>query len=172
MFLKELYRHSKVAGIAVCIFLFTYIFLNIKWGIVAAPVFQYGMYSSPQHLKDTQVIYLVTFNTERVNFAALSYPQTDMLQLSLLYYEKQKDVNETVYQTMHRFLGFTGLMDHGKYTNHLSDQEFNLWFLKKLENILGYAGEGEFVRIQKQKVIWKYDTFLPAAAPIIYFIEP
>lgn len=163
MFLGELYRHSKIACIAVCGFLLAYLFLNIKWGIVAAPIFQYGMYSAPQHLSDTQSVYIVNYNGRQMNFGQLNFTQRDIVQLSLLYFEKQDEVNESVFRTMHRFLGFTGLMQHDKFVNHISQQDFRNWYVLKLEDIM--MEKCRFVEVQKQNFIWNNNSLMAAGEP-------
>lgn len=156
MFLKELYRHSKAACFIVVAFLLAFIYIFLKWGIVATPVLQYGMYSAPVHISDTQEVYMIAVNKKFVNCGALSFMDRDILQVSLAEYEKQATVNSSVYNTMHKFLGFTGLMDPDKYSNHLTDVEFTKWYKTKLEKITG--GAVDSLSVYKQKYLWQQNN--------------
>ncbi len=171
MFLKQLYGYSKTGCIIVVTFLLAFIYINFKWGIVAAPVFQYGMYSSPVHISDTQTVYMVEANKKIINGAELSFTDRDIVQLSLADYEREGFVNETVYNTMHRFLGFTGMMDHYKFINHTNDTGFTKWYHAKLEKITGSSIDS--LAVYKQHFLWQQNTLQPSGAPIkLTFIVP
>jgi len=164
MFLKELYKHSKTSCFVVVAFLLAFVFTFIKWGIVAAPVLHYGMYSAPVHVSDTQEVYRLNINNKPVNFGALSFMDRDILQVSLSDYEKQATVNASVYNTMHRFLGFTGLMSENKYSNHISDAEFTKWYKGKLKYITGSSVDS--LSVYKQYFLWQQNELQPVGAPI------
>jgi hypothetical protein len=127
--------------------------------MVAAPVFSYGMYSAPEHLQDTIDLYAVTINGKTLNCAELNFMDRDLVQISPADYEKQAAVNESVYQTIHRYLGFMGLMDHEKYLNHISDNDFNTWYRSKLERMTGQKIQS--LDLKKQHFIWKNDGLVP-----------
>jgi len=171
MFLKQLYRHSKTACFILIAFLLAFIYIFFKWGIVAAPVLQYGMFSAPVHLADTQQVYMISVNNKPVDCAALSFSDRDILQVSLADYEKQGAVNESVYNTMHKFLGFTGLMDKNKYVNHISDAGFTQWYKAKLEKITGASVDS--LSVYKQYFLWRQNSLQPVGTPIkLAFIVP
>jgi hypothetical protein len=111
MFLKQLYRYNKKIFIAVLIFLLAFLYINYKWGVVATPVLQYGMYSGPFYLKDTQSLYIIKANDERINEATLSFTDRDFLQLYPESYLSQKKINADCYTTMARYmrLAYQGL---------------------------------------------------------------
>ncbi len=171
MFLKELYKHSKTGCFIVVAFLLAFIYINFKWGVVAAPVFQYGMYSSPFHIKDTQEVYRVTINQKTINCGELSFVDRDIIQLSLDDYRRHTAVNATVYHTMHRFLGFTSLMNYDKYNDHLCDSVFTSWYKSKLEKITGYPVDS--LSVFKQDYVWQQNSLQPVCTPIkLNFIVP
>ena len=171
MFLKELYRYSKAGCFVIIVFLLTFIYINFKWGIVATPVLQYGMFSAPIHVSDTQQVYILEANNKPVDCNGLSFADRDILQISLTDYEKQAVVNEYVFNTMHRFLGFTGLMDQDKYSNHLTDAGFTKWYKTKLEKITGNSADS--LAIYKQYFLWQQNNLQPVGPPIkLAFIVP
>ena len=171
MFLKELFKYSKAACFIVIGFLLAFIYIFFKWGIVAAPVLQYGMYSAPVHMGDTQEVYLIEVNNKPLNCGALSFMDRDILQVSLADYEKQAAVNSSVYNTMHKFLGFTGLMDQRRYSNHLTDADFTRWYKAKLEKIAG--GSVDSLLVYKQYYLWRQNNLQPVGSPIkLAFIVP
>lgn len=152
-------------------FLLIFIYINFKWGIVAAPFFQYGMYSSPFHIKDTQEVYQVAINKKVINCAELSFADRDIIQLSLDDYARHAAINEAVYNTMHKFLGFTGQMDQPKYSDHLSDAAFTNWYKSKLKKITGAPVDS--LSVSKQYYRWQQNSLQPFGISIkLNFIVP
>lgn len=171
MFLKELYRHSKAGCFVVIFFLLAYIYINVKWGIVATPVLQFGMYSSPFHIKDTQEVYMVKANKRMVNGSQLSFNDQDIVQFFLHDYEKQQLVNEAVYNTMHNYPGLNNLMSYKNFTNHVTDTAFTRWYKQKLEKIIGEPIDS--LSVFKQDLIWQLNGLQASGTPIkINFIVP
>ena len=162
MFIRDLYRHNKAGCIIVIAFLLTYIYINFKWGVVATPVMQYGMYSSPFHIKDTQEVYQVEANKKIINSGGLSFVDRDIVQLYLFDYERQGLVNGAVYNTMRkyfRYTGLSGLMNVDKYMNHLSDTLFTQWYKQKLEKIINEHIIS--LAVFKQHFVWQQDRMQP-----------
>ena len=171
MFLKELYKYSKTGFFIAVTFLLAFIYTFIKWGTVATPVLHYGMYSAPVHVSDTQKVYLIAINNKPVSPGTFSFMDRDILQVSLSDYERQAAVNSSVYNTMHKFLGFTQLMDKDKYSNHLTDAEFTRWYKTKLEKITGNSVDS--FSVHKQYFLWQQDDLRPLGTPIkLPFIVP
>ena len=141
MFLKDLYNYSKPAFYGFIGFLMAFIFLNYKWGMVAAPVFQFGMYSKPVSIKDTQTVYKVYLNEKPADLSKFGFTERDILLVSLENYQKSFPINESVYLTMNRILsaaGANGLMKREVYVKDANYTEFNYWYKKLLQEIAGY----------------------------------
>ncbi len=171
MFLKELYRYSKTGFFVVLVFLLAYIYINFKWGVVATPILQYGMYSAPSYLADTQEVYMLTVNKQPVNCGELSFVDRDIVQVCLNDYEKQQAVNAAVYHTLHRYLSFTGLMNYNNYSNHLSDTSFTRWYRSKLEKIMRSSIDS--LSVSKQNFVWRQNSLQPSGTLLkISFIVP
>ena len=171
MFFKKLYRYNKTGCFVVIVFLLAYIYINAKWGVVATPVLQFGMYSSPFHIKDTQEIYMVKANQKMINCAELSFNDRDIVQLFLHDYERQLPVNTAVYNTMHNYSGLQSLMSYKNFTNHISDTAFTHWYKRKLERIIGEPID--LLSVFKQDLVWQLNGLQASGTPIkINFIVP
>lgn len=137
MFLKKLYHYSKPAFFGLIGFLVLFTFLNYKWGIVAAPIYQYGMYSKLMHSKDTQIVYRIYINNKPFNLTELSFTERDILLISPENYQKSLRVNEEVYLTMNRIFSMAGASGIMKREDpHVS--QFNEWYKNLLEKKIGY----------------------------------
>ena len=167
MFLKNLYRHSKTGCFIVLSFLLVYIIINVKWGMIATPVYQFGMYSTPFHIGDTQEVFLVKVNNRIINCGELSFVDRDIVQLYPANYEKQGRANLAVYLTMNKYLYLavkTGLMSREKYSNRVTDTAFTDWYKQKLEKILREPVDSYSVFLQHYT--WQQNGLQPAGSPV------
>lgn len=167
MFLKELFLFSRVLFISFISFIVLFLFLNIKWGVVAFPVNEYGMYSGKLHVSDTQQVYRIYTNDQLVDFSKLSMSQRDMLQYSLDFYKTEKANNAAVYATMNRLLKrfFIGsFMKEENYTNKTEELQFYQWFQNRLGRISGTHVSR--MAIFSQKYLWDKDSFKPVSEPL------
>ena len=64
MFLKAVYRHSRLLCAGVLLFFLLQLAVDYKRGMVFAPFFHYGMYSKPQHLEDTFTAWIATHGAD------------------------------------------------------------------------------------------------------------
>lgn len=156
MFFAKLYKHSKTLFISLIVFLFVFIFLNIKWGVVATPVYQFGMFSGIMHVRDTQTVFHFYVNDTLIDISPFSFAKRDMLQASILRFRQQEEKNKMVYTTMKRLLNTTGpgkLMYESLYTNALSDHQFKTWYRSRLEDIIGYPIKK--MAVYSQYYVWQ-----------------
>lgn len=163
MFIKKLYQYNKTASCLFIAFIAAFAFLNYKWGITAAPILQFGMFSSPMYLKDTQTVYVVVADGETVNCAGLSLTNRDIIQLYPADYLRSKNVNEAVYNTMLPFMGFTGLMQQSKFNTRVSDNSFSNWYKQKLQAILNKRIDS--LQVFKQDFLWQGNMLQPIGSP-------
>jgi hypothetical protein len=167
MFLKQLYRYNKKIFIAVLIFLVAFVYINYKWGIVAAPVLQYGMYSGPFYLKDTQSIYIVKANGKKINQAALSFTDRDFLQLYPQSYLSQKEINANCYGTIARFMrlvGLSGFMMQDKFTNQIDDIIFGKWYCDHIKQLT--KNNVDSISLYRQRFVWADTQLQPVDTPV------
>ena len=174
MFLKELFLFSRMLFISFLSFIVLFIFLNIKWGVVAFPINEYGMYSGKLYISDTQQVYQIYANDKLVDFATLSMSQRDKLQYSLDFYKNEKINNVSVYLTIKRILNkflIGKLMKEENYLNHTDTTKFYNWFSDQLGNITGIRVSR--LAIYSCNYCWRGDMFQPVSEPIkIISVEP
>ncbi len=166
MFIKKLYQYSKILCISTIVFLLVFIYINYKWGITATPVLQYGMFSTPFYIKDTQTVYRIEANGKMINNAVISLIDRDIIQISLENYERQRPVNTSAYTTMKKYISYIGLgsfMNSEKFTNSISDSEFTNWYKLKLEKIIKQPIKS--LAVYKQQFIWQATMPEPIDSP-------
>ncbi len=141
MFIKDLYNYSKPAFYGFFGFLIVFIYLNYKQGIVAAPLFQFGMYSKPVSIKDTQSVYKIYLNGKLDDLSQYSFAERDILLVTPENYHKSFAINESVFQSMHRIFSAAGPNAFIKRSAYVYDEnyaEFNDWYKLLLQKIAGY----------------------------------
>src|SRR4051812_15803220 len=120
MFLKKLYKFSKTWFILFLTFILFFIYINYKWGMVATPVFQFGMFSSTFKTTDTQIVFKIYVNNEPLNISKLSFIKRDLLLTSLQNYQQQQEHNAKLYEQVNTAttrLGIAALARADKFTN-------------------------------------------------------
>ncbi|WP_462221946.1 hypothetical protein [Ferruginibacter sp.] len=166
MFIKNLYRYSKTAFIAFVLFIVLFIFINYKWGVVATPVYQYGMFSSVFRIKDTQTVYHIYINDTKLDISQYHFAERDMLLISLENYAKAPKNNSTIFFTMKGLLDKTGvgsLMQQSNYFNTVSDTNFTVWYKKLLQQTIGYPVLK--TAVFTQKYILEGKSLKPVSSP-------
>jgi|SRR5690606_26552904 len=126
MFLRDLYRHSRLLFLLFAGFLFSFIFLNIKWGIVATPVYQYGMFSKPFYLSDTFDVFEFYIEDEQIFLNDLHFTERDLLLVSLERFKRVKEGNRQVFETISRFIPLPV-----STKNIPGTDQFNEWYRNK-----------------------------------------
>ena len=167
MFLKKLYRHSKPGFCFVIGFLLAFLVINYKWGVIATPVFQFGMYSTPFHITDTQEVYQLKVNEEIINCSDLSFMDRDIVQLYPANYAKQERANLAVYLTMKKFLVVAvraRLMNIEKFSNRIQDSTFTTWYRLQLEKILKKRVDS--FSLSLQHFTWQHNEFQMTGSPV------
>ena len=167
MFIKRLYRYNKALCILFLVYIVSFIVVNYKWGTVATPVLQYGMYSGIFKLKDTQTVYLVEANHRMVNCAGLSLTERDILQIYPESYRLQDRVNEDAFSTMQRYfrpVGLSGVMHYEKFHNRVNDSLFLKWYGGEVERFIGEPVKE--LKIYQQHYVWGGKNLQPAGTAI------
>jgi hypothetical protein len=174
MFITKLYTHSKIGCFAFISFIMAFIFINYKWGVVATPVLQYGMFSGKAYLKDTQAIYIIEANHKIIDCTMISLTERDILQVYPDYYEKQNAINQTTYTTMKKYMrysGLSGLMNIDKFTNKITDSVFTNWYKLKVKKIINEPVLS--LSVFKQHFLWKNRRLEPIDTPLkLSYIVP
>lgn len=163
MFIKKLYQYNKTACCLFITFIAAFAFINYKWGITAAPILQFGMFSSPMYLKDTQTVYVVVADGKTIDCSRLSLTSRDIVQLYPADFLRSKSVNAAVFNTMQPYIGFTGLMQLDKYNPKLTDSSFTNWYKQKLQAIL--KKQVDALQVFKQNFLWQGNMLQPIGSP-------
>lgn len=167
MFIRRLYRYNKALCGLFAAFIILFVIINYKWGTVATPVLQYGMYSTVFTIKDTQTAYRVLANGQPINNAAISLTSRDILQIYPDTYTRQARVNKDAYEIMKRYFGYAGLssiMNYDRFSNTISDSLFMNWYKIQAEKITGRAING--LAIYKQHFTWQGSSLQPIDSAI------
>ena len=160
MFLFKLYNYSKLLFIVLILLLLAFVFINVKWGAVATPIYQYGMFSGPMHVKDTQTVIHFFINDKIVDISKYPFAERDLLLVSFNRYTDQEQKNTSVYGTMKTLLsplGIDHLIKRPDYTNQLTDDAFREWYRTLLEGVVKYPVKK--YSIYTQRFIW-HDSLL------------
>lgn len=158
MFLVQLYRHHKVLFVLFVGWILAFVFLNVKWGMVASPVYQYGMFSKPMSIEEPQPAYRIVVNGEMLNTVHYSFAQRDVLYVSLDKFRWQSEQNRKVFQALKKFLP-TAVEQRATYTNTINHQQFSDWYRERVSEITG-------LRVQSLEVYQEYWKWHPGACAL------
>ena len=172
MFIKELYIYNKALCIFFLLFITVFVFVNYKQGAVAAPVYQYGMFSEKFHIKDTQTVYSVFLNGKPADLAGLNFPRRDMVLVPPENYQRSKGINQTVFLSMKNIAGRINLskfLKPEKFANNISDSLYFQWYKGMIRSITNSSTEN--IEVFTQKYIWDMHSLKPVSLPakILYF---
>lgn len=140
MFLKELYQYNKLLFAALALFIISMAFINYKWGVVATPIQQYGMYSQRQYFSDTQKVYQLYVNGQKLNLSDFSLVERDMMQIPIDYFGRQEYINSQAFITMRSVfakLKLDGLLQEKNFVNNTSNLQFYTWFKELVQKNIG-----------------------------------
>jgi hypothetical protein len=157
MYLVQLYRHNRAAAIIVSALLFGFIYLNYKWGLVATPLLQYGMYSHPVSVQEERVVYRITDENGVDLLAKLDYHQRDQV-FFYLGHTGYLSSNLHVYQTFEPLLRPFQLQHTSEKfgLNPDAEEELNHWMINRMVEQVGVTGPTpEKIRIYRTNAVWR-----------------
>jgi hypothetical protein len=167
MYFIKLYQQNKFLFITVVVFLSAYLFLNFKWGVIATPVQQYGMFSGKFMIEDPLPVYWVKANGKMINHAQLSPIERDLLQAFPEYYQTEKSNNEAVYNSVRKFI-FPGVpfnenSHKDKFFNRVNDTIFSNWYRAQVSKIINERVDS--LEVYQQFFRWKDHRLHPIDTP-------
>lgn len=170
MFLHKLYKYNKLLFFTCIFILFLFVYLNFKWGMVASPINQYGMFSEKFFIKDTHVIYSIQVNSNPILQHRLSAIDIDFIQSYPGSFESQRSKNEMVYGFMKKMLGPL-LKDTSFLHCRVNDKEFYSWYTNMLHK--REITSGTSIKLLSHQLQWKVNNLSDLdSSPKIIFIAP
>lgn len=109
------------------------LFINYKRGVVFSPFYHYGMYSSVINPEKQYRVTEVHINGKRLAAKDFSPQQWDNILLPLEKFYAQKEWNNMLWQT--DILRLMPFADEAKFTNTITEEQFNTWYQLRLESI-------------------------------------
>lgn len=137
MYLKQLYKHSKLWFAFVCFFIGMQLFINVKKGITISPFYHYGMYSARIEPEKAYAVFEVYVNHQPLALNDFSPKIADKILYPLMEYHQQ-ECNHVFYeQTVHRLLLKTGIQPRTHYfKSDISEASFLDWYRSYLETMM------------------------------------
>jgi hypothetical protein len=166
MFFKKLYQHSKWLFWIFVSFLFTFVFLNYKWGVVATPVYQYGMYSGPMYLIDTLHLMQVNINGKKLNMGEYAFASKDKMLVMPDRYLKSLHQNKAIQQSLQRIfapVGMGSLFNSDKFVQQVQPQLFMQWYRNQLQSFI--QEEINSIEIVQQDYSRQASQLVPLGTP-------
>ena len=162
MFITRLYKHSKFAAICFLLFIASYLFINYKWGVVATPIYQLGLYSGVAHIGDTQTVYTFYVDDKLLLLNNLPFAHADMIVVSLSRYKNHEANNKAVMDVFNKYSNklFNQSLQIKPYTNAITDQQAGLWFHQLLR---GYGIPNKKISVYSNRYIWVKHQLRPIA---------
>ena len=159
MFIGKLYRHSKPMFLLFVGFLFAFVFINYKWGMVATPVLQFGMYSGKHLLTDSIVVYSVIANNKKIEPSQISAGENDFIQTYLELYPTHRENNSLISAILNKYLGL--MPGPRQLPEHpVTDKVFTEWFSKKMQALVPEPIQS--LQATRQQFIWINKKLAPA----------
>ena len=158
MFLKKLYRHNKTIFLLFAAYLLAFLYINYKWGVIATPVLQYGMYSGKYRLSDTITVYRVVVNNKNMEHPLIAAGQNDFIQTYLGLYPAYKENNQLVNATFGKFLVFLRANENPG-EGPVTDEVFTKWFGKKIQTMV--AEPIQTLKATRQHFVWAQRRLVP-----------
>ena len=146
MYLKKLYRQSKLWFVIVMLFAAGQLFINYKRGVEFSPFYHYNMFSLSSYFADNYKVTEVRVNGKLLQPENFTPNGWDNIVIPIVKYENQLYWNTLIYNsTVKRFLS---IKDSSLYINHLSQQEFDKWYQQRIIRLLGLKDDNTSVQYQ------------------------
>jgi len=159
MFIKNLFKFNRLYSIVFAGFVLLFVFLNLKKGLIATPIYQFGMYRGIMHKTDTLYVLHIYLNNKKLDVSKYDFPIRDILVCSVLNYQKSSHINVEIYQTFESIfnrIGYSNISNESFFTNNINDTQFLKWYKTYLEKIVIYPISK--IEIFSQKYVWKCNT--------------
>lgn len=134
MYLKKLYKQSKLWFVFVILFAIGQLSIDYKHSVELSPFYHYNMFSAPVYFTGTYKATEVTINGKRLQPQNFTPNGWDNVVMPIIQYQNQQQWNSLIYNTTIQRLLHTN--DSALYTNRLSPQAFNDWYRHRILRLL------------------------------------
>ncbi len=134
MYLKKLYKQSKLWFVFTALFASAQLFINYKHGVEFSPFYHYDMFSLPFHFTTTYQVTEVTVNGEPLQSKNFTPNGWDNIVLPIVQYQNEQHWNSLIYNTTIKRFMHTN--DSALYTNQISQQQFAEWYKQRIIRLL------------------------------------
>ncbi|RYY50188.1 MAG: hypothetical protein EOO06_04670 [Chitinophagaceae bacterium] len=163
MLIRQLYRFNKLWFAAFILFICAFLYINLKWGYSASPVYQFGMFSGPYQPGDTQLVYrLYNGNVEINPVTQLNGVDRDVIYTALNRFETQASQNDNIYHTTQRFykaLHLSRFMKQENFQNSVGESDLQAWLNFYLSKRTRHSDFD--VKVNKQMFHWRGGKMVP-----------
>lgn len=163
-YLFGLFKYSPLMCFAVVGYFILHIFLNIKSGLLIAPINHFGMYSGKMHVPDTIQTTVVYVNGIQASPKQCSIVEWDKIMLYPSAYQKHRMINKEVNQTFSRIFPFPQFEVRDSAT---VDTQFNAWYKQMLTHTL--AQKINSVTVYNVPCVWRNEAMKISGKKSIIF---
>ncbi len=166
MFISRLFRHSKIAAICFVSVIVAFLYINYKWGVVASPLYQLGMFSRPVHTSDTLIVYTIHVDDKPLLLNELPFVHNDMLLVSLSRLEDHREHNLNVMGVFNKFSlkMLKKPLSHETFTNKITDAQATDWFKNLLKS---YQVQVSKLSVTSNRYVWINQQLTAIGSPEI-----
>ena len=138
MFLKQLYKHSKLLFLLVIVFICGQLFINIKRGLVFSPFYHYGMYSHVMKPEDEYLIPEIIVNGSRIKGSDFTPWTWDKINQPITYFKGIPASNALYNNEVKRLTpSFLSTQKTNNFLQACDYKTFLEWYKNYLADVLG-----------------------------------
>lgn len=154
MFLKAVYRHSRLLCAVILLFFLLQLAVDYKRGVVFAPFFHYGMYSKPQHLGDTFAAWIVTHGADTLrghDFSPAHWDKLVDIPARIEHWNCRYAFFQTEVSPLLQRLGISGAQSH----KLLQPGSAGRPIFQHTQHLKRYFRFEDSLLVQKQWYVWR-----------------
>ncbi len=165
MFLVKLYHYSKGLFYTLIVLLLLFLYINFKWGVVATPIYQYGMFSNAWYNAGPYPAYTVELNRHTYQLSNLPFPVRDQCVVIFSRYLSLEANNQWAIKAMLPLYG-TSFNSDDVIAGRVSAEVFSKWFEQWLGKVTGEQVNS--LIIYRSMVSWKDGVHVISSPEKVY----
>ena len=163
MFLVRLFKHDRIAAIIVSALLLGFIYLNYKWGFVATPLLQYGMYSQPVPIEGERTIYRILDADGIDQMPQLNFSERDQLThyLNGMSNLSNNDHIRSVFMPVLSMLHIANPPSKFGVQDSLLERS-GKWLGERVSKWINENSRDKVIRFERSACIWNGSKLIPS----------